>query len=424
LKKKTKVIIVGAGFGGLFAAKRLANELVDVILIDKNNYHTFSPLLYQVATCALDPSEIAYPIRAIFRRNKNIRALLGEVTEINNDKKFLRVNAGNEIQKLQFEYLLLASGSDMNFFGNDSFEKNTHTLKSLQESIDLRNHVLRCFERAVWIGDPTERESLLTLVVVGGGPTGVETAGALFELYNHVLDQEYPNEKLKAKVVLVEMLPVVLGAYPERLSKKAEKQLETLGVELVLNNGVSDIREDEVELEDGTIIPSKTVVWSVGVRGTDLGAQLGVDMEKGYRVPVDEYMRVQGESDIFAVGDMAYLNSPEGEPYPQLIPVAEQQGVVAAENILSMIKGKPLKRFEYRDWGIMATIGRSRAVAWLFYRFQLSGFIAWLAWLFFHLITLVGFRNRLNVLVNWVWNYLTYDRSVRLILEKSEPEDF
>ena len=333
------------------------------------------------------------------------------------------VNSGNEIQQLNYDYLILATGSNMNYFGNEAFKVYSHTLKSLQESIDLRNHVLRSFERAVWIHDSKERDALLTLVVIGGGPTGVETAGALYELYNHVLDKEYPHENLTAKVILVERLSHVLGSYPERLSKKAESQLQTLGVELILNNGVSAIREDEVELGDGTIIPTKTVVWSVGVRGTDLGTQLGVDMERGNRVLVDDYLRVRGKSDLFVVGDMAYLNSPEGEPYPQLIPVAEQQGVVAAENLLSLINGEPLKRFEYRDWGIMATIGRSRAVAWLFYRFQLSGFIAWLAWLFFHLITLVGFRNRLNVLVNWVWNYLTYDRSVRLILEKSEPEN-
>lgn len=423
MEKLPKVIIVGAGFGGLFAAKRLAKQPVDVVVIDKNNYHTFTPLLYQVATCALDPSEIAYPIRAIFRKYNNIQALLGDVYEINPSLKKIKVKSGSILQELEYDYLILAGGSNMNYFGSEKLRENSFNLKTLQDSIDLRNHVLRSFECAVWIDDPKEREALLTLVVIGGGPTGVETAGALYELYNHVLDREYPKENLRARVILVEMLPRILDAYPESLSKKASMQLKTLGVELVLDNGVADVREGEVELADGRIIPTKTVVWSVGVMGSNLGAQLGVEMKKGNRVLVDGFMRVEGRSNVFIVGDMAYLASPDGDPYPQLIPVAEQQGVIAAENILALIERNPLKEFHYKDYGIMATIGRSRAVAWLFYRFQLSGFIAWLAWLFFHLITLIGFRNRLNVLVNWVWNYLTYDRSVRLILEKSEPED-
>lgn len=423
MSRRKKVIIVGAGFGGLFSAKKLAGKDVDVVIIDKNNFHTFTPLLYQVATCALDPSEIAHPVRAIFRGNSNITTLYGEVVSINSREKKIVVEIEDDSKTLDFDYLILAGGSQSNYFGNDQYASVTFDLKSLSDAVDLRNHVLRLFERAVWASDPGEQDALLTLVVIGGGPTGIETAGALYELYNHVLAKEYGEQQLKARVILVEMAPHVLLTYPTKLRKKAAEQLNSLGIQLELGNPVVDVRPDCVILEDGKRIPTKTVIWSVGVKGSPLGNLLGVEMKPGNRVPVDGHMRVEGLEDIYAIGDMTYLESPQGKPYPQMIPVAQQQAELAGSNILAEINGKALDNFEYHDRGVMATIGRSRAVAWLFYRFQISGFVAWMVWLFFHLISLVGFRNRVSVFISWVWNYLTYDRSVRIILERDKSKN-
>ncbi|MCB2180037.1 NAD(P)/FAD-dependent oxidoreductase [bacterium] len=421
--KRKKVIIVGAGFGGLFSAKKLAGKDVDVILVDKNNYHTFTPLLYQVATCALDPSEIAYPIRAIFRKYSNVKTLLGEVVAIDPNEKNISIQMEGAHQSLDYDYLILAGGSQSNYFGNDQFSRYTYDLKSLSDAVELRNHVLRSFEKAIWATTAEEREALLTFVVIGGGPTGIETAGALYELYNHVLSKEYKDHDLRANVIIVEMASYVLSPYPHQLRMKAMEQLNTLGITLEFENPVVAVDENKVVLQDGKQIRTSTVVWSVGVKGAPLGNLLNVGLEKGNRIPVDGYMRVKGFENIYAVGDMTHLESPGGSPYPQMIPVAQQQAEVAAGNILAAMNGASLVSFEYHDRGIMATIGRSRAVAWLFNRFQITGFVAWLVWLFFHLISLVGFRNRISVLISWIWNYLTYDRSVRIILDQGNMED-
>lgn len=414
-----KVIIIGAGFGGLFAAKALADEQVEVVLIDKNNYHTFTPLLYQVATCALDPSEIAHPVRTIFVKNDNIKFLLGELTGIDDKQKEITLKTEKQNRKLNYDFLILACGSQTNYFGNQEIQKNSFDLKSLSDAVDLRNHVLRLFERAAWIEDPSQREAMLTFVVVGGGPTGIETAGALYELYNHVLDREFPNEDLHARVVLVEKEHSLLNSYPDKLRASAKKQLESLGVEVILGSAVVTKSLYEVVLEDGTVIPSHTMVWSVGVKGSPIANLLGVRLGPGNRVKVFPTMQVEGLNSIYCIGDMCYLTDKNGKPYPQVSPVAQQQAKLAAKNILAELSESELSNFEYQDRGSMATIGRSRAVAWLFNRIPISGFLAWLAWLGLHLVTLIGFRNRLNVLVNWLWNYLTYDRSVRIILEKS-----
>ena len=419
MDKLPKVFIIGAGFGGLFAAKALANKPVEVILIDKNNYHTFTPLLYQVATCALDPSEIAHPVRTTFVKNHNIKFLLGELTGIDHSQKEITLQTEKRTRKLNYDFLILACGSQTNFFGNQEIQKNSFDLKSLSDAVDLRNHVLRLFERAAWVDDYTQREAMLTFVVVGGGPTGIETAGALFELYNHVLDREFPIEDLHARVVLVEKQLSLLNSYPDELRASAKKQLESLGVEVKLGSAVVKKDHDEVVLEDGTVIRSHTMVWSVGVKGSPIVQMLGVPLGPGNRVKVFPTMQVEGLKDIYCIGDMCYLEDKKGEPYPQLSPVAQQQARLAAKNVLAELSGSELGLFEYRDRGSMATIGRSRAVAWLYNKIPISGFLAWVAWLSLHLVTLIGFRNRLNVLVNWFWNYLTYDRSVRIILEKS-----
>jgi NADH dehydrogenase len=420
MSEQPEIVIVGAGFGGLFAAQALRNKPVDVVLIDRNNFHTFTPLLYQVATCALDPSEITKPVRSIFRKSRNIKFLLGEVTDVSLSENRITVQAAGSSHPIEYDYLILSGGSESNYFGNQQIEAFSFDLKSLGDAVDLRNHALRQFERAVWTEDPEEQESLLTFVVVGGGPTGIETAGALYELYNHVLDREFSGGELKARVVLVEMLDHLLRGYPSGLRQSARKQLEGLGVEVRLGTPVAEVEAGKVTLGDGTVIPTHTLVWSAGVRGTKLANLLGVDLTRANLVPVQPTLQLADFPNAYCVGDMCYLEDEHGDPYPQTIPPAQQQARLAAANIMAELNGQPLDTFRFHDRGSMATIGRSRAVAWIYKRIGMSGFLAWIAWLFLHLISLVGFRNRLNVFVNWIWNYLTYDRSVRLILEKSE----
>ena len=423
MSNSPKVVIIGAGFGGLFAAHTLADKPVDVLIIDKNNYHTFTPLLYQVATCALDPSEIAHPVRTIFSKKQNVKFLLGEITAIDLQNKQITVQADSATQQIGFDYLIVAAGSQSNYFGNNDFKMFSFDLKSLADAVELRNHALRLFEKAVWSQDPAEIEALLTFVVVGAGPTGIETAGALYELYNHVLDKEFSERELQARVVVVEMLETVLIAYPESLRKSAEKQLKSLGVEIMLGSPVKSMQKSQVELSDGTTIPTHTLIWSAGVKGSPVANMLGVELTRGNRVKVNRHMQVDGFPHVYCVGDMSYLEDENGDLYPQLIPVAQQQARVAGRNILADIQGKEMSEFSYHDRGSMATIGRSRAVAWLYNRVKISGFLAWISWLVFHLITLVGFRNRLNVFVNWLWNYITYDRSVRIILDRKAARE-
>lgn len=417
-----KIIIIGAGFGGLFAARTLANKPVDVLLVDRQNFHTFTPLLYQVATCALDPSEIAYPVRSIFRGKDNIRFLLGNVTTINTHERVITIATNDQERQEPYDYLILATGSVPTYFGNSSFQAHSLELRTLSDSVKLRNHVLQLFEKAAWTEDVTLRAALTTIVVVGGGPTGLETAGAIYELYNYVLKKEYGRFHLKTRVILVEMLPHLLASYPDDLRRAALQQLQSLGVEVLLEKRVTEVTADHITLGDGEIIPTHTLIWAAGVKASPVAELLGVPLARGGRLPIEPTTAVKGIDHVFAVGDMTHLEDPNGQPYPMLIPVAQQQAILAAQNILAHLNGQPLKTFTYLDRGIMATIGRSRAVAWLYNRLPLKGFMAWMVWLIFHLLTLLGFRNRLNVLVNWVWNYFTYDRSVRIILEQHHTE--
>lgn len=415
---RPKIVIVGAGFGGLDAAQRFASKAVDVLVIDRHNFHTFTPLLYQVATCGLDPSEIAYPLRGIFYDQGNLRFMLGEVVGINTAGQSLDVRTNGQVQSVAYDYLILAAGSVTNTFGNASIAEHGFSLKDLDDAVILRNHILKLFEKAAWHEDAEKREALTTLVVVGGGPTGLETAGALHELYNKVLRKEFPEmHNLQARVILVEATDALLRPFPESLRLSALAQLESLGVEVLLNSPVAEVGEGFIKLQDGQLIPTYTLVWSAGVKASPLAELLGVELKAGARVPVQPNLEAVGLPNVYVIGDMAYLEDENGTPYPMLIQPAKQQGKHAAQNILRRLGGEAEMPFEYRDLGIMATIGRRRAVAWIFNQVMLSGFIAWIAWLFLHLIWLIGFRNRINVLVNWVWNYLTYDRSVRLILE-------
>ncbi len=416
--KPPRVVIIGAGFGGLFAARTLSNEPVEVLLVDRNNFHTFTPLLYQVATCTLDPSEIAYPVRSIFRNTPNVRFLLGNAMGIDHKEKHVSIQSDGKLHRESYDYLIIAAGSEPTYFGSEEFKQHAFELRTLSDAVVLRNHILRCFEQAAWTPDHPDRKALTTIVIVGGGPTGLETAGAISELYNDVLDKEYAHEaKLKTHVVLVEMLPYLLAPYPPELRQSALEQLQSLGVEVILENPVEAVAPDHVRLKDRRCIPTHTLIWAAGAKASPVAELLGVGLSSGGRIPIKPTLEVAARKRVYAVGDIAYLEDAQGDLYPMLIPVAKQQGILAARNILRLIQGFAQQTFHYHDRGTMATIGRSRAVAWIYNWVPLRGFIAWVAWLGLHLVTLMGFRNQLNVLVNWAWNYLTFDRSVRIILE-------
>jgi NADH dehydrogenase len=417
---RPRVVIIGAGFGGLYAARALKNKEVDVLLIDRQNYHLFTPLLYQVATCGLEPEEIAYPVRGIFRGATNTDFLMGEVVRIDVPLQSVEVRTNGHTRTIPYDYLIVAAGSVTNYFGQQSVEQHGFGLKDLSEAVTLRNHILTRFERAAWSDDAVERERLTTMVVIGGGPTGLETAGAMRELFYRVLRKEYPFLRtMEARVVLVEALDRLLTPFPEALQVSALEQARSLGIEVILNNPVSGVTENEVRLQDGTTIPTQTLVWAAGVKASPLTAMLGVELKRG-RVPIKPTTEVIGLNRVYVIGDMAHLEDENGQPYPMLIPVAQQQGTLAAKNILRRERVEAEKAFRYFDRGIMATIGRSRAVAYIFNKLPISGYPAWISWLVLHLLVLMGFRNRINVLVNWIWEYWTYDRSVRIILRRDD----
>jgi NADH dehydrogenase len=420
MQKPKRIVIIGAGFAGLKAARELAKYVVDIILIDRNNYHTFTPLLYQVATCGLDPSAVAYPIRTIFVNNPNVRFLLGNAAQIDYEKQFVIVQTNTNGERQEYyDYLFIAAGSKTNYFNNLHIERNSFGLRDLDDALTLRNHILRLFEKAAWTEDDNKRDALMTLVVVGGGATGLETAGALYELYNDVLDKEYDkNDNMQVRVILLEAADKLLLPYPDSLRNSAKKQLESLGVEVKTGVFVDEVGSDYIKLKNGDVIHTHTVVWATGVIANPLAQFLDVELATGGRIPTEPTMKVIGRENIFAAGDIAYLLQPDSEkPYPGLIPVAQQQAVLVAKNILHDMKGETLETFNYYDKGTMATIGRRRAVAWVYNRIQMSGYLAWVAWLFLHLIELLGMRNRAQVFLNWVWDYIFYDRSVRIIVE-------
>lgn len=421
--QRPKVVIIGAGFGGLFAAREFAGQPVDVLLVDRNNFHTFTPLLYQVATAALDPSQIAHPVRSIFRKVENVNFLFGEVTGIDDEARTVAITAGDRHLVETYDYLIMAAGSVPNYFGNEQFRLNAFELRTLRDAVRLRNHILNLFEEAVWTEDEARRQALMTIVVIGGGPTGLETAGAVYELYNHVLNREFPQERLHTRVILVERSPHLLDPYPPKLRQAALQQAQSLGIEVMLGRGLVEATDAYVRLDDGTVIDTHTLIWGAGVKAAPLATLLNVPLERAGRIPVEPTTQVVGKPHLYAIGDIAHLLDQAGRPYPMLIPVAQQQGKLAARNILAAVAGEVQQPFAYHDRGTMATIGRSRAVAWIFNRIQLTGLPAWFAWLGLHLVMLLGFSNRITVFIDWAWNYLTYDRSVRIIWvqEKEEP---
>lgn len=414
MNQKPRVVIVGAGFGGLRAARALRKAPVEVLLVDQYNYHTFQPLLYQIASAALEPEEVAYSARGIFHNQANFNFRLARVTGVDWDTKYLLVEQGEPIP---YDYLILTVGASTNYFGIEGVEEHSFPLKSIPEAVNLRSHVIRQFERAD--ADPSLLgQGLLTFVVVGGGPTGVEMAGSLAELFQKVLRKDFPELDIsKARVILLEATDRLLAPFHESSRRYALRTLQKMGVEVWLNEAVIRATPDTVYLKSGKEIRTNTLIWAAGVRANPLGDTLGLEQTRGGRIIVGPDLSVPGHPDVFIVGDVAASSYPDGRLHPQLAQPAIQGAKHAARQIIRRLEGKPTKRFIYRDYGIMATIGRNAAVAELPGGLRFRGFIAWLMWLFLHIMYLVGFRNRLNVFVNWAWNYLTYDRSARLIMD-------
>ena len=404
------VVVVGAGFGGLRAARALRRAPVQVVLLDRNNYHLFQPLLYQVATAGLEPEEIAKPARAILRGQKNFDFRMVEVTRVDFAAKRLETSAG----PIAYDLLVLAPGGETNFFGLESMQRHGLGLKDIPDAIAIRNHVLTCFEQAMLEPDAERRRALLTFIVVGGGPTGVEMAGALSELIRLVLVKDYPRLNIKdVRILLLEATDKLLAAMPERLREAAGKTLWRKYVEVRFGASVADYDGERIRLKSGEVIPAQTVIWAAGVRASSLNGTLGVPMGRQGRIPVEPTLQVTGHPEVFIIGDAAYREE-NGEPLPMVAPVAIQMGQSVGRNIKRQLRGQPLEPFRYRDQGTLATIGRNAAVANVF-GVQASGFIAWVMWLGIHIIQLIGFRNKLFVLINWAWDYFFYERAARLI---------
>ncbi|CAN5687845.1 NAD(P)/FAD-dependent oxidoreductase [soil metagenome] len=408
---RPKVLIAGAGFAGLWAVQRLQNAPVDVILADRNNYHTFLPLLYQVAAAELGPTDIAYPIRSVLRKSRNVTFRMGALTRVDPAARTAWIND----EPVQYDHLVLAMGATTHFFGVPGAAEHAFPLRTMDEAVPLRHHVLGRFEAAAAEPDPELRRRMLTFTIVGAGPTGVEFSGALAELVHGPLGRDYPDLDLsEVRILLLEAMDRVLSGMPEDLAEYARTRLERRQVEVRLGTPVSRVAPHAVTLEGGEQVASDTVVWTGGVRGASGPESWGLPMGPSGRVRVTPELQVEGMPGIWCAGDLAYLEE-DGEPLPGVAPVALQQGTTAARNILRTLDGETLQSFQYRDPGMLAVIGRNAAVARVGGR-NLRGFPAWVLWLVVHVAKLIGFRNRVLVLVNWAWNYLFFDRAVRLIL--------
>jgi NADH:ubiquinone reductase (H+-translocating) len=408
------IVIIGAGFAGLETARGLANAHVRITLIDKHNHHLFQPLLYQVAIAGLLPSQIAHPVRTIFRKQKNLTFQMGEVSNINFDEKYVKLDGS----VIAYDYLVLAVGGRTNFFGFDAIEKAGFQLKDLDTAVKTRNHLLSMFEQASKEGNPEKRKAMLTFVIVGGGPTGVETAGALAELITHVMRKDFPNLNLnEAHVVLLEAAAHLLGAYPVELRQATSRLLKKKRVDIRLNSKLESYNGQEVKLADGTRIETQTVIWTAGVKATEIVDELKVEKAAGGRIRIEPTLQLPGHPETFVIGDAAFLLDEKGLPLPMISTVAMQQGVFTAKSIRNLMNGKPLEQFHYKDPGLLATVGRNAAVARI-WGISFSGYIAWVIWVFLHIYRIIGFRNRIIVLFNWAWDYVFYDNQVRLITKE------
>jgi NADH:ubiquinone reductase (H+-translocating) len=426
-----RVVIVGGGFAGIRAARKLADAPVEVTLIDRRNFHLFQPLTYQVATGALSPNDVAYPLRALFKSDRNVRVLMAEVSGFDLERRLVLLSDDAELEHLEYDTLIVAGGSSYSYFGHEEWRAHAGEVKSLESAVTVRSRLLAAFERAEMSDDPAEREAELTFVVVGGGPTGVEMAGQIGELARDTLHRDFRTINSRtAQVLLVEMSDRLLATFPESLSAKAGRQLEQLGVTPTLGQTVVAIDPDSVTLRgsDGAErhVPSKTVIWAAGVTASglasDLGTAAGAEVDKAGRVTVEPDLTLTGHPEVFVLGDMVRVRSADGtaEELPGVAPVAIQQGVYAAKTIAQRLKGESGKPFHYFNKGNVATIGRGRAVVDLGF-LRLSGFPAWVIWLVIHIFYLIGFENRLLVIVQWTFSFIGHGRSGRLIVDT--PED-
>jgi NADH dehydrogenase len=412
---RPRVVIIGGGFGGLSAARALATEDVDVWLIDRRNHHVFQPLLYQVATAGLSPADIASPIRWILRKQPNVRVWLAEVTAIDAARKKVRLSDG----ELAYDYLIVAAGASHAYFGHDEWQRYAPGLKTLEDALDMRGRVLLAFEQAERETDKMRQRQLLTFVVVGGGPTGVELAGALAEISRHALAHDFRAiDPESARIILIESGPTLLSSYPEELSAFARSALERLGVAVWTGSLVTDVSEGRVRIGSETI-EAGTILWAAGVSASKLGATLDVPLDRAGRVLVNDDLTVPGHPEVFVVGDLAALRDQEGRWLPGVAQVAIQQAGHAARNIARLVHDGTPTPFAYRNLGNLATIGRNSAVADM-PSFRMKGYAAWLFWLFVHVFKLIGFRNRISVMTQWAFAYVTYQRSVRLITNEDE----
>ena len=416
-EKIPRVVIVGGGFGGLEAAKKLVCENVRLTVIDRTNYHLFQPLLYQVATAALSPADIAAPIRAVLHKCKNAEVMLAEVQSVDLNTRV--VHAGD--LNVQYDYLILATGARHSYFGHPEWERLAPGLKSLEDAVEIRRRILLAFEYAEKISDPAARAAAMTFVIIGGGPTGVEMAGAIAEIARHTLARDFRHiDPSSARVVLIESESQVLATFPEDLRTSATKQLQDLGVEVRTGVHATDLTEAGLRVGD-EFIPCRVKIWAAGNTASFVGKSLGVPVDRVGRVIVQDDLTIPGHPEVQVIGDLANFTGKDGKSLPGVSPVAMQQGRHAARNILKMIEGRKPQRFWYFDKGSMATIGRNKAVADL-RLLHLSGLPAWVAWLFVHTLFLVGFRNRVVVLFQWAWAYFTFNKGARLITRNFQAE--
>ncbi|MEA5460102.1 NAD(P)/FAD-dependent oxidoreductase [Arcicella sp. LKC2W] len=415
-----KVIIIGAGFGGLQLAQSLAGDSdFQVVLIDKNNYHQFQPLFYQVATAGLEPSAISFPLRLAFHNHPNVHVRVASVTKIMTESNTIETDLG----ELQYDYLVMAIGADTNFFGNKNIQEKALPMKSVGEALGLRNRLLENFEKALVSDNQEDRVGLMNVVVVGGGPTGVEVSGTLAEMKIHVLPKDYPELDFDLmQIHIIESGAELLGPMSKNAQIKSKEYLEQLGVNVRLSTRVTDFDGKYVYINDGTTIRTNNLVWAAGVKANTIEGINPEVLVRGGRMKVNRYNQVEGYENIFALGDVAFMTEdkyPNG--HPQVAQPAIQQGKLLAKNLRKLIRGNTLTEFFYKDLGSMATVGRNLAVVDLpFWRFQ--GFFAWLTWMFVHLIAIVGVKNRLLIFINWLWNYVTYDQSLRLIIRAKSPK--
>ncbi len=411
MPNRKQIVVIGAGFAGLATVQALKNVDVDIVLIDKSNHHLFQPLLYQVATAALSPAQIAQPIRSILRKQKNCRVILGEVQSINTEKKTIR----GKTSEIAYDYLVVATGSTHTYFGHDDWQANAPGLKTINDATTIRHRILSAFEQAEIEHDQQRRDALMTFVIIGGGPTGVEMAGAIAELAKVSLKNDFRLiEPDKTRVILIESGQQLLASFPDKLSQQAYQDLVELGVQIHTGHPVTECTDQGVRVNDEWI-PSRTIIWGAGVKASPAAQWLNAEKDRSGRVIVHENLSLPNHPEIFVIGDTAACKNSDGTFLPGLAPVAKQQGKFVAKMLQSILLGSPsTAKFVYKNHGIMATIGRGKAVADL-KRFTMHGLSAWCLWGAVHIMPLIGFRNRFIVACDWLWAYLTYERGVRLI---------